>query len=280
VTNGSESARSALVYGVSGGVYLQDSGAVTNFATIKSAGVASYGVNLGSGSVTNGAANDTTALIEGYGGVRVSGAGSVVNFGAIEAVGLADINANGVFLETGASLTNGSSKDTSALIEGYNGVLAQGAATVTNFGTIAGTDGAAVWLDPDVTLAVEAGSAFEGAVFGFGATLDLASGTGTISGLSSAGDVTVSGSMATTTFDEFGTLEIGAGASFSLIGTDTLTAGQSLIDDGTLTVTGALTSAGTLGGTGTVDFTAGTDALTGGTLSVADLNVNGATVTL
>jgi hypothetical protein len=47
-----------------------------------------------------------------------------------------------------------------------------------------------------------------------------------------------------------------------------------------LTDTGAFTSAGTLGGTGTVDFTAGTAALTGGTLSVSKLNVTGATVTL
>jgi hypothetical protein len=43
---------------------------------------------------------------------------------------------------------------------------------------------------------------------------------------------------------------------------------------------GANSFAGTLGGTGTVDFTAGSDSLTGGTLSVAHLNVTAASVTL
>ena len=71
-------------------------------------------------------------------------------------------------------------------------------------------------------LIVEAGCAFEGAVNGGGGTLNLASGTGTLTGLlSPGGNVTVSGSMATTTFQNFDTVEIGAGATFTDTGAAT-----------------------------------------------------------
>jgi hypothetical protein len=282
LTNGSVTDAKALVEGTDG-LYAHSVASVTNFGTVHGLGLgaAFAGMSLyDGGSVTNGGLTDTEALIDGYNGfVALTGAATIANFATISGLGLS--GQYGINLEEGGNLTNGSAKDAKALIEGYGGVVTSGLATVTNFGTIEGADGLALaFASPLDELVVEAGSSFIGAVNGDGGTLDLASGVGTISGLFAGGDVTVSGSMPTTTFDDFGTLEIGAGASFTLTGPATIAAGQSLIDNGTLTVTGALTSAGTLGGTGTVDFTAGTDALTGGTLSVADLNVTGATVTL
>jgi hypothetical protein len=61
VTNGSESARNALIYGSQGAVYFYSGGSVTNFATIKG-GIVSEGGPAGnaSGSVTNGSATDTS----------------------------------------------------------------------------------------------------------------------------------------------------------------------------------------------------------------------------
>jgi fibronectin-binding autotransporter adhesin len=284
VTNGSANDHSALVSGY-GGVIAHSAATVVNFGSIEATGASSaagaYGVALyAGGSMTNGSVNDQTALISGYGGFLSEGAGSSTNFGIIRATG--GLGAYGAaFLNVGASFTNGSVNDHAAMVEGYAGALLVSGDTLTNFGVIEGVGGKAVYmLSSSDTLVVEAGSSFIGSVNGGDGTLDLASGPGTISGLFAGGDVTVSGSMATTTFDDFGALEIGPGASFTLTGTAVVAAGQSLIDDGTLTVTGALTSAGTLGGTGVADFTAGTDSLTGGTLSVADVNVTGATVTL
>jgi len=59
-------------------------------------------------------------------------------------------------------------------------------------------------------LVVEAGAIVQGTVTGLGiGTLELGGGTGTITGLPSTGDVTVSGPIAATIFDDFGTLKIG-----------------------------------------------------------------------
>jgi hypothetical protein len=283
VTNGGATDRTALVEGFDGILFQDAPGTVHNAGTILAIGQSmgrgsGTGVVLFSGGVlTNGSADNDVALIEGPSGVHLRGVGASVNYGTIE--GLGGAGYFGAYV-AGPSLTNGASGHAGALIEGDIGAEVGGTGILTNFGVIDGADGVAVQLEASTaTLVAEAGSVFKGSVTGDGGTLALGSGGGTISGLA-GGDVTVSGSMPTTTFDDFGTLEIGAGASFTLTGTDSLAAGHSLIDDGTLVVTGALTSAGTLGGTGTVDFTAGSDSLTGGTLSVAHLNVTGATVTL
>ena len=144
-------------------------------------------------------------------------------------------------------MVNGARGHATALIEGYVGVSfgSTVAGTLTNFGTIWGHGGTAVELDAGAVLAVEAGSTFIGAVVGNGGTLDLASGVGTITGLLSAtGAVTVSGSIDNTTFDDFATVEVAAGARFTSPGNSDLTKGARLIALGSLTVTGAVTSAG------------------------------------
>lgn len=158
--------------------------------------------------------------------------------------------------------------------------------TVTNFGTINGEGTIAVDLTASTdALNVEAGSVFIGAIDGGGGSVDLASGGGTLTGLlSAAGNVTVSGSMATTTLTGFGTVEVGTGASFTTAG-GTIAAAQALIvagtltNTGTLTVAGSLTTNGTLAGTGTLALTGGTGSFyTGTSLTIAKVAQSGTSV--
>jgi len=275
VTNGNGTDRTALIEGYIG-LELKGGGTIANFGAIESQAAGAFGAYLGGGSITNGTATDTVAIVEGYNGLGLQGA-TAINFGTILGQGAAATE--GASLGGGSSLTN----RVDALVEGYAGVVVAGPRTVTNFGTITGLGGAAATLGAtsDV-LAVEAGSVFVGAVNGGGGTLDLASGTGTVS-LLAGDDAVVSGSMATTTFQNFGTVEGGPGAVFTLTGSDTVVAGQTLVDDGglslpgVLTVAGTLTVAGSLGGAGTVAISGGTTNLNAGTnLTVADVTISGA----
>lgn len=257
VTNGSREDTTALIRGGSYGVHVgvNASATVKNFATIESLGfLGGVGFDAG-GILTNGSRNDSSAVIRGYDGVRTHGPATITNFATILGTGVA--GGSGVSTVFGASkVTNGGRADATALIEGYTGVTigAGSTATVTNFGTITGTGGTAVRFGSSAdVLVVEAGSAFVGQVLGDGGTLDLASGVGAFS-LRQAADgnvnVTVSGSMAPTTFTNFATLEIGSRATFTLAGRETIAAGQSLIDAGTLTVSGRVVQTGsvTVGG--------------------------------
>ncbi|MBA3812472.1 MAG: hypothetical protein H0X27_12665 [Caulobacteraceae bacterium] len=333
VTNGAAGDATALISGVSGISIAGGAGAVSNFGTIQSLGFGMSGVYLRSGGdVTNGAATDHTALIQGYVGVRIAGAaGTVTNFGTIRGLsasnfgrgldlrgggvvvngslnnggaliegytglslagkaaaatnfgtilGVGDLGGSGVYLGGGAALTNGAAGHAKATIEGFTGVETNGKAnTVTNFGTIIGAGGTAVRLGSSTDLlVVEAGSTFVGAVIGGGGTLKLDGGIGRLSGLFGAeGDVTVSGSMAATTFVDFAALRIGQAATFTASGNVRLTAGEAILNSGSLTLggkasvtsaglieadRGALTIAGALKNTGTL-------AAAGGTLAVA-----------
>jgi len=278
IVNGSATDLEATITGIDMGVVY-----VTNFASIS--GVTNTGTIQGAdkagvvdvGYVSNGSTTNTSALISGPIGVySVGGACSVANFGSIMGAKFA-----GVFIQRG-QVTNGSAADRTALIEGGYGVftVGGGAATVDNFGTIAGNRGVAVSLGSAADqLDVESGCAFDGVVTGGGATLDLASGSGTFA-LLPGGDVVVSGSMPTTTFQSFGTLEVGAGAVFSDTGAVNLPKGQGLLDAGTLTLGGAgpdtvvnqgvieVTGAGTLVVAGAVTG-AGEAEIAGGQLTFA-----------
>jgi hypothetical protein len=174
-----------------------------------------YGVEMaGSSYIANGNGGDRTAVIQGNGGHYSQGA---------------NYNGVGVF--------------------GFNG----GHLTVNNWGTISGTDAISFNSSYD-TLIAEAGSVLNGAVRGGGGTLELAAGSGTLSGLDGSGDVTVTGflgSASNTAFQNFSTVEV-AGGSFATAASATIAAGKTLLDYGVVTDNGALTVAGSIGGSGTL----------------------------
>jgi len=179
-----------------------------------------------------------------------SGPYTIVNAGRI--VDVQNFRYDGVYLGHGGSVTNGSSTTTSALIQGFD--------TVTNFGTIAGAGGATVEFETSSNeLIVEADSRFIGAVQGGGSTLVLASGLGSVSLAQTAGGMneTVTGSMDRTVFSDFATVEVGAGAAFTVTDDAVIEAGQSLVAAG-----GALTFAKAITGAGAIEAGAG------GTLAV------------
>jgi hypothetical protein len=245
LANGGGADRSALIEGDQGVTVLAGTATIANSGTIQgTGGKYYYGVNGIGMRLTNGSKTNATALIEGYGGVEGEASSTIVNFGSIIAVG--DTFGAGVYFNgNGVRLTNGDAGHHGALITGYVGMKVNGTATVTNYGSIVGQAGVALdFLFGGDTLQVEAGCVFQGAVIGGGGTLDLASGTGSVTGMLTTGTVTVSGSMATTAFTKFNTLEVGAGASFAIAGSASLAANQRLFSAGALTVTGAVANAG------------------------------------
>ena len=236
VTNGSLTDVTALM---SGSIYVYKSNAVTNFGTVTST---KFGVVLTDGTLTNGSASDTGALILGgrYWGVGIGSPGTttVTNFGTILCTGHgnADGGNDGLDLAPGATVTNGSTLDSIALISGYNGVRGfGGGGTLTNFGTVKSTGGDAIYFqNAGDRLIAEAGSSWIGSVKGGGGTLELASGTGTITGLGATG--TLSGAEAMT-FSGFGAYQIDSGSSWAFTGPNSLAG--TFFDNGTLTVDGA-----------------------------------------
>ena len=281
ITNGGGADLSALIEGYSRGAEtFGGAGTVKNFGTIQATGGASaIGVFVALGGVvTNGSLDNGAALIEGYTGLNLAGTAAATNFGTIWGRGL--FGGYGAVVGGGDSLTNGAVGHANALIEGFEGVEATGTGnTVTNFGTILGAGGSAVAFNSATdVLVVEAGCAFVGAVSGGAGTLDLDTGVGTLTGLLAGGSVTVSGSMAPTTFTNFGTVEIGAAAQFTSSGSVTIAAGQALVDAGSLTLGGgkaSITNAGLIETTGSGNLTVqgavtntGTLAVNGGALTV------------
>jgi hypothetical protein len=243
---------SGLIEGTFDGVQIGNGGTVSNTGAIH--GGAGYGLTIaGKGTITN-----SGAIIGDVAGVAI-GVGMITNFGTIQGTGFAGFGAR-----MGAGrLTNGSATSRGALIEGLIGVdVVAGAlnATVTNFGTLVGNGGgvAVSFHDASDVLVVEVGCAFVGAVLGDGGTLDLDSGTGTLTGNVAGGAVTVSGSMAATAFTDFDMVQIGAAANFATSGAVTIGAGQSVIAAGALT----------LGASKVTVANAGTIETLGGTLTV------------
>jgi len=129
--NGSKTVTSALAAGYAG-VKAGGAAAITNYGTIEATGSYSDGVILNAGgSLDNGSTSNSTALITGYYGVAAAGAVIIRNFGRIEG------KSCGVLLSNGGEVINGSAANTGGSISGVT--IEHAAATVTNFGTIAGT---------------------------------------------------------------------------------------------------------------------------------------------
>jgi len=205
-------------------------------------------VSCASAIVTNQAGGTITSG-QGY-AIYSYGAGlSVTNYGLINGMDAdgspGDFDGIGVYGKNGGIVTNAS---TSAVIAGYHwGVYfnpsSSSSATVTNHGTISGGDGAVHFSNRDGNVfQVFAGAVENGVVLGGTGqdTLELgASGkkTGVIRGIGPTGQ-----------FQGFETLQVDAGARWTLKGRDVLPANGTL-DVGvgaTLTVAGNLRAAGDL----------------------------------
>ncbi len=252
VTNGNGLNTIARIIGHQGGVSLGAVGTVTNYGTIlgDSSAYLTPAVAMRYGGVLiNGSASDTRAFIAGYEGLGLAGV-TASNFGTIQGT-----SGDGVFIRDGSVFTN----QKSGLVEGLEGSTVSGGSTFDNFGTVTGAfNNALVVEGATSTLMVEAGSVFLAPVFASGGgTIDLASGKGTITALN-ASAVTVTGSVKTTTFQAFTTVEVGAGASFIATPNLTVASGDTLVVAGTLTtakavsVSGSLVASGTLAGAGTL----------------------------
>jgi hypothetical protein len=138
VINGSTLVKGAVIEAPVA-IFAGNAATVHNFGSVLGSGSAGVGGYLkAGGTLTNGAANDLTAVVAGTAiGFIISGAtGQVTNFGTIRANGTDSV---GLALLGGGLINNGSNTDTTALIEGtYQGVETLGhAATVNNFGTVA-----------------------------------------------------------------------------------------------------------------------------------------------
>ncbi len=257
-------------------------GSLTNLGMVKGAvdavggavsnlGAITAGVALTAGGVTNGSATVTKAQISAvaYGVYATAAApASVTNFGTIKGGTGGGLDA-GVWLNDGGPVTNGSATDTTALISGFRGVYIDGpTSTVTNYGAIEGTGGVAVAFAYDTDrLIIEAGSRLIGVAQGGGGTLELAQGTGTITGLGTA-------------FTGFGQYQIDAGGTWTLTGANTVAAGTTLTNAGLLTLAGSLVNDGAIKGTASGSTSAGVHigggALTNGSAAITSALITGA----
>ena len=245
-------------------IELGSSGTITNSGNITGTGSSSAGIDLGSGgSVTNNSGGSITggsfgvfstgALgtvsnsggISGAHGVGLEAGGSLTNnaSGSItgQSVGVFSQGAAATLVNAGLiTATSGAAAD----IEGGGSITNQagatlsgssfgvfitgGASTVTNAGTISGGSYAIDFAGSGTNrLVVDPGAVFTGkiAVSGSTNTLELASGTGTISGIG------------TGSFNNFQTLAADAGGVWTLGGANTA---SSIVDNGTLSITGSL----------------------------------------
>ncbi len=233
----------ALIEGSNTGVYLGYSGSagsLTNDGAIEGGDDALI-LFSANDFVENGEKTDVTASLVGETGIYAGTNTflSLSNFGTIEGKAGA-----GVFLGKDGVLTNGFSGSHAALIEGSSvGIYGYHKATVVNFGTIKGAVASVHFASASDRLTVEVGSVLSGVAVGGGGTLEMAKGTGTISGLGNA-------------FIGFGVYEIDSGGSWTLSGTNAL-AGQKITVTGTLVDAGTLSGFGTIGASGTVSVTAG-----------------------
>jgi len=160
VTNGAVTLTSALIDGAGGIRFSGTAATVANYGTV-TGDAASYGKGYGidftsGGTVINGAAGDTMALISGY-GIGVEGETSLVNLGTI--VTAATLGGRGAVEPGGGIVINGASNVTSALIAGYAGIFKFRGVTqsVVNYATIQATG---------------TGTNAFGAYFGYGGVLD------------------------------------------------------------------------------------------------------------
>ncbi|MGI8839914.1 MAG: beta strand repeat-containing protein, partial [Caulobacteraceae bacterium] len=277
---GDTGASNGYVYGGQGGT----GGSGSGYAAGGKGGVGGDGIDLKAGA---------TIVNRGVIGAGAGGAGGSSQNGPNGAAGA---RGNGVVLAASCGLTNAAY----AAISGRIGVYAAAnATTVINYGTISGDVNSVKLGSASDVLVVETNAQFVGRIAGGGGTLDFDRGTGTITGL---GGVGVASGSVSATFAGFGSYVFGANG-WTLGGTNSLAAGQSLDDDGAVTVGGSLNEAagaiimantgasltftgggdsfsGTVEGVGTVSLVGVTDTINAAHLTVAAIALRTATVTL
>ena len=131
-------------------------------------------------SIVNGSAKYPGAEISGYHGIYARDpATTVTNQGVI--LGIAQYG-QGVRLLNGGAVVNGVSGDAAAYIQGHSGgVVADGATSVTNFGTISGMYGAAIFVAAGGGAVINGGPGDKGArISGAVAGVSIAAGIATI----------------------------------------------------------------------------------------------------
>ncbi len=207
----------------SDGVELLDGGRITNGAGGVIEGVA-HGVSLG----------QAQGIFSGPQSAVVD----VTNLGTIESGASTIAGAAGILTSVGGKVINGSSSVRTALIKGPTGVLAEAgsAVAITNFGTIQGYDGVSIDLgDPADRLVLEARSVEVGSVVGGGGMLELgsAAGVGQIGGLG----LDISG---------FSRIQIDAGATWRLIGANTIASGEVMAMRSSVSEAGTLLNQGSI----------------------------------
>jgi hypothetical protein len=213
-------------------------GTLTNYGTITA-----YGTSFGSvaftsgGTLMNGSAADTSALISGGHGVFMTGGPSYVfNYGTITGTG-------GVQFAAYKSL---------------GGQTWLGSGTLTNAGTIIGTGGVAVQFGYGAEkLIAEPGSVFVGKIIGGvsgTSVIELAAGKGTGSLSQLGGNI-----------KSFSQITVDTGAVWRINGPNTVTAGTTLTNNGILTLSGSLQNNGRI--TGPVTMGSGAVVTQNGTMS-------------
>jgi T5SS/PEP-CTERM-associated repeat protein len=228
INNGSIAGSSAssigVILGAGGGVTNQGSGTISGYT----------GVDLtAGGTVTNAASASITGIYEGLG--VSGGAGTVVNDGDIAGTGVGGI---GIILGSGGTIVNAASASITGNVLGVD--LSAGG-TLANAGTVVGNAGTAVAFGGTGSnlLVLYPGYRLSGiAIGGTSAvnTLELASAAsaGTLSGLG-------------TEFVDFAQVTVASNATWQLAGTNTLAAGATITNSGTLIPADAtLTGSGVL----------------------------------
>ena len=212
---------SGTITGYTDGVVLKMAGStLANSGRITATSQYGFGVYLTAGGYVT---NASTGLIEGYKGVLATyGAATVSNLGMITGSG-----SNGVGVE-----------------------LAFSGSVLTNGGTISGGGGAAVrFAGGNNRLTADPGAVFLGLVEGgdgVGDLLELAAGaaTGTIGGVGSS-------------FTGFESVDVDSAAVWLLTGSNTLGAGTTLSNAGTIDIGAALSLGGSVVNDGVIDIDAG-----------------------
>jgi uncharacterized protein with beta-barrel porin domain len=143
------------------GVYLKSGGTVTNQAGgVISGGSKGVYVAGAAGTVTNfGTITGTNQY-----GVQLGAGGTVINSGTITGMGSLG-RGKGVYLNVGGSVTN----QAGGVISGYNGVVSGTtgtASTVTNFGSITGTNRYGVYLQAGGSVTNQTGGVISGGTSG------------------------------------------------------------------------------------------------------------------